>query len=39
VNAFRLSSLDPDGIAPLLRRLLGIPEVRKTLRKVVPQLS
>jgi hypothetical protein len=39
VNAFQVRSLDLDGIAPLLRRLLGIPEVRKTLRKVVPQLS
>lgn len=36
VNAFRVGSLDLGGIGPLLRRLLGIPEIRKNFRKLIP---
>jgi hypothetical protein len=39
VNRYTVGSLDLAGIEPLLRRLLGVPEVRKTTRKLVPPLS
>jgi hypothetical protein len=38
VNKYPIRTLDLAGVEPLLRRLLGLPEVIKTTRKLVPEL-